>query len=190
MVMSCFPLRGQRKLLQAPDAAGILLWNSHQSLLRQVSCSGLAGENKFCPLCANFREADGFAGKRFRSAGIRIAKENALHRMGRRRARLGVMAGDGHEHWMATAVDAHFHGVHVEFGKQLLKIGEDSGAEGLAVIFVKKRGALELAQWRVKRKNVVCLLVAGIASSAIFSRTLIFIISSRNFLKLSRTSFG
>jgi hypothetical protein len=51
------------------------------------------------------------------------------------------------------AIDAHFHGVDVEFRQQFLEIGEEAGGERFAAGFVEQRGALEFAERRVERTD-------------------------------------
>src|SRR5882762_2420845 len=97
-----------------------------QSLFSQLSRAGLSGEEEFGPLRAGFRKADGFAGEGFGAAGIGVAEKNAVHGMGGEEAVLRVVTGHGHEHGMAAAVDAHFHGIDLEFRHQILEIGEDT----------------------------------------------------------------
>ena len=76
----------------------------------------------------------------------------------------GVLAGDGHEHGVAAAVDADFDGVDVEFGEQFLEIFQRFRGEGFAIGFFEKRGALGFAQRRVEGEDVVFRLVAGIVA--------------------------
>src|SRR5260370_39503805 len=68
----------------------------------------------------------------------------------------------GNKHGIAASVDAHFHSVNVEFGHQILEIGEDAGGEGLATVFIEQCGTLEFAERRGKGKDVVLLPVAGV----------------------------
>ena len=49
--------------------------------------------------------------------------------MGGGEAVFGELAGGGHEHGMAAAIDAHFDGIDIEFEKQFLEVGEDVGGE-------------------------------------------------------------
>ena len=77
----------------------------------------------------------------------------------------GVLAGDGHEHRVAAAIDADFDGIDVELRHQFLEIGEHTGGESFARVFVEQRGALSFAQRRVEREDVVFLFVAGLIAN-------------------------
>ena len=105
----------------------LLIRRRCQSLLYQFSRAGFAGEDEVQPLGTDVGETYRFAGERFRAAGVGVPKENAVHRMGCGDAILRVLAGCGHEHRVAAAVDANLDGINVELRHEFLKIGENAG---------------------------------------------------------------
>ena len=119
----------------------------------QGFCVWIAGEDLGGPFGGCLGEADGFAGEGFGAAGIGVAKEDAVEGLRGGEAIYCELAGDGHEHGMAAAIEADLKGIGVEFGEQLLEIGKHACGESLAIVFVQQRETLIFAERRVKGKG-------------------------------------
>src|SRR5215471_7786506 len=136
------PFSRKTELQRELHSGRILFQNGLQSLFGKFLCARSSCEDQIGPFNTYFREADSFAGERFRPAGIGVAKENAVHWMRSGETRFCVLAGRGHEHGMAAAENAHLNGIHVQFGQQLLKVGEDARGESFAIILVEQSEAM------------------------------------------------
>ena len=88
-----------------------------QGFVGQVGGAGLSCQHEVGPFDGGVGDADGFGGERFGAAGIGIAEEDAIHGARSDHAVFRELAGDGHHHGVATAVEMNLDGIDVEFGQ-------------------------------------------------------------------------